>query len=101
MSTSVSEIQIAKAQTVSLSADSLSVDLIDGRTITVPIAWFPRLVHGTQKERKHWVLIGSGEGIHWPDLDEDISVEALLLGCPSGESQNSLQKWLRSRTRKK
>jgi hypothetical protein len=73
------------------------VDLSDGRTVTVPTAWYPRLACGTASERRNWRLIGLGEGIHWPDLDEDISVEGLLAGCPSGESQASLQKWLKAR----
>jgi hypothetical protein len=68
----------AQATDVSVNDDELAVDLLDGRTIIVPIVWFPRLVHGTAKERKNWRLIGQGEGIHWPDLDEDISVYNLL-----------------------
>jgi len=77
------------------------VDLADGRTVSVPIAWYPRLMHGTTEERSHWRLIGKGEGIHWPDLDEDLSVENILLGRPSGESQRSLKKWLEERMEKK
>jgi hypothetical protein len=73
------------------------VDLDDGRTVSVPVAWFPRLVYGSQEERNNWRLIGKGEGIHWPDLDEDISVENLLFGKRSGESQRSFQKWLNAR----
>jgi hypothetical protein len=60
---------------ISITADELTVDLLDGRTISVPLGWYPRLLHGSQAERAHWRLIQSGEGIHWPDLDEDISVE--------------------------
>ena len=78
MSTLVTALREARAHSVSVSDDALSVDLGDGRTITVPLAWFPRLAHGTPEERANWRLIGSGEGIHWPDLDEDISVESLL-----------------------
>ena len=74
-----------------------SVDLADGRTIMAPVAWFPRLKHGTVAERANWRLIGSGEGIHWPDLDEDISVESLLAGRRSGETQESLRRWLEGR----
>ena len=85
------------AQTISLTEDSLVVDLADGRTITVPLPWFPRLAHGTPVERAKWRLIGSGEGIHWPDLDEDISVASLLAGRRSGETQESLRRWLESR----
>lgn len=82
---------------VTVTDDTLSVDLSDGRTISVPLAWFPRLLHGTKKERNNWRLIGKGYGLHWEDLDEDISVENLLLGQASGESQASLEKWLSTR----
>jgi hypothetical protein len=75
----------------------LTVDLVDGRTVSVPLAWYPRLAHASAPERENWRLIGRGEGIHWPDLDEDISVEGLLVGRPSGESQASFQRWLLSR----
>jgi hypothetical protein len=97
MSVSLTDIQVARAHAVSVTDDSLTVDLIDGRTLSVPLAWYPRLAHGTLDERNHWQLIGDGEGIHWPDLDEDLSVEGLLLGRPSGECQRSLQRWLAER----
>ena len=97
MSISVSEMQAVRARNVGVSDDTLSVDLVDGRTISVPTAWYPRLAHGTPAERDRWRLIGQGEGIHWPDLDEDISVEGLLFGRASGESQQSLKRWLESR----
>jgi hypothetical protein len=97
MSTLAIEIRIALAQSVSVTDDSLTVDLDDGRTISVPLAWFPRLLHGTAEERNNWRLIGKGEGIHWPDLDEDISIEGILLGRPSGESQRSFKRWLETR----
>src|ERR1700691_2809614 len=97
MSTSGVELKEAVAQHVSTSDDALIVDLADGRTITVPLAWFPRLAHGTPAERGNWRLIGRGAGIHWPDLDEDISVESLLAGRPSGETQSSLRRWLETR----
>jgi len=100
MSTLLTEIQIAKAQQVTVTDDSLTVDLTDGRTISAPLAWYPRLVHGTPQERNNWRLIGDGEGIHWPDLDEDLSVEGLLLGRPSGESQRSFQRWLDERSQR-
>jgi hypothetical protein len=100
MSISAIEILPAFAQNITINEDSLSVDLTDSRTITVPIEWFPRLVYGTPGERNNWRLIGKGEGIHWPDLDEDISVENLLAGKPSGESQSSLKRWLQSRKEK-
>jgi hypothetical protein len=80
-----------------VTEDALVVDLTDGRTVSVPLAWYPRLLQSTQKECNNWRLIGKGEGIHWPDLDEDISVENILFGKPSGESQHSLNKWLLKR----
>jgi hypothetical protein len=86
-----------KAQRVSITDDSLMVDLSDGRTLVVPMGWFPRLLYGTPEERGNWHLVGKGEGIHWPDLDEDISVGNLILGKPSGESQRSLKLWLEKR----
>lgn len=95
----MNEIQSAKARNVAVTNSALSVDLTDGRTIVAPLAWYPRLLHGKPKERNNWRLIGDGEGIHWPDLDEDLSVEGLVLGKPSGESQRSFQRWLESRTR--
>lgn len=95
MSTSVINQQ---AQDVKVTDDTLSVDLGDGRTISVPLAWFPRLVHATPEERNNWRLIGKGEGIHWEDIDEDISIEGLLAGHASGESQASFKKWLENRT---
>jgi len=98
MSTSTLEIEVPFAQNVTVTDDTLTVDLSDGRTIAVPLAWFPRLVYATPEERQHWRLIGKGEGIHWPDLDEDISVESLLAGRPSGESQASFAKWLQQRS---
>lgn len=91
------EIGDARAQQVSLTEEALVVELVDGRTITVPLTWYPRLAHGRHAERAHWRLIGDGEGIHWPDLDEDISVEGLLAGRRSGETQASLRRWFESR----
>jgi hypothetical protein len=75
----------------------LIVELIDGPTVSVPLVWYPRLAHATPAERAHWRLIGRGEGIHWPDLDEDISIANLLAGKRSGESQRSLKRWLERR----
>jgi hypothetical protein len=97
MSISGAELRDAQAQGVSVSDDALAVDLADGRTIAVPLAWFPRLAHGTPEERANWRLISGGEGIHWPDLDEDISVVSLLAGRRSGETQESLRRWLQRR----
>jgi hypothetical protein len=68
---------------VAFSPDSLSVSLMDGRTISVPLAWYPKLLHATEKQRKNWKITGAGYGIHWPDLDEDLSTEGLLRGAPA------------------
>lgn len=97
MSISAVEIELPKAEDVRVTEDTLSVDLSDGRTISVPLEWFPRLLHAKPKERKNWRFIGRGHGIHWEDIDEDISVEGLLAGKPSGESQKSFKKWLSQR----
>jgi hypothetical protein len=97
MRISVVEIEVPNAERVAVTEDTISVDLNDGRTISVPLAWFPRLLHASPEERKNWRLIGKGQGIHWEDLDEDISVEGLVAGKPSGESQSSFQKWLSGR----
>jgi len=98
MNTLVTEIRLSKAQDIKITRDEMAVELIDGRTIVVPLVWYPRVYNATEHERSNWRLIGNGEGIHWPDLDEDISVEHLIAGIPSGESQSSLQKWLQTRT---
>ena len=79
----------------------MHVLLQDGREISVPLWWYPRLLHGTSQERCNWRLIGHGEGVHWPDLDEDVSAENLVLGKPSGESQGSLKRWLEQRASRK
>jgi hypothetical protein len=97
MSFSAVEAREALATGVEVTDDILSVELADGRTIAVPLAWYPRLAHGTTEERASWRLIGGGRGIHWPGLDEDISVANLLAGQPSAESQSSLKKWLAAR----
>ncbi|MCW5978857.1 MAG: DUF2442 domain-containing protein [Bryobacteraceae bacterium] len=97
MSSSRRELKAAIAQSVKVTDDTLVVDLNDGRTIAAPIAWFPRLAHGTLAARANWRLIGGGEGIHWPDLDEDISVEGLLAGRRSGETDESFRRWLQRR----
>ena len=97
MSTLETELREATAQSVSLGEDTLVVDLADGRTITVPLTWYPRLAGGTPAERANWRLIGGGEGIHWPDLDEDINVQSLLAGRRSGETQKSLRRWIEGR----
>src|SRR6478752_7171197 len=82
---------------VMITDDTLSVDLEDGRTISVPIGWYPRLAYGTSTERANFQISGGGYGIHWPDLDEDIGVEGLLLGKKSGESRVSFAGWLERR----
>lgn len=97
MSTLLNEVHQARAESVTVSSDTLTVDLTDGRTVSVPLAWYPRLVYGTTIERNNWELLGDGEGIHWPALDEDISVAGILLGRPSAESQRSLRRWLERR----
>ena len=97
MNISAIEKEIPKAEDVKITDDTLSVDLSDGRTISVPLEWFPRLVHATLEERNNWRLIGKGHGIHWENIDEDISVKGLLAGKPSGESQASFKKWLSQR----
>ncbi len=84
---------------VTVTDDTLSADLEDGRTISVPIGWYPRLGHGTPTERANFEISGAGYGIHWPALDEDIGVEGLLLGKKSTESLASFERWLQQRKR--
>ena len=100
MSSSVAEIREARARSARLSDEALTVDLVDGRTIIVPLAWFPRLWHGTPQERNHFEVFGDGAYLHWPDLDEDLTVAGLLAGRQSGETPQSLKKWLVSRKAK-
>ncbi|MGP1383062.1 MAG: DUF2442 domain-containing protein [Thainema sp.] len=90
-------LEIPQIQSVTITEDTLSADLSDGRTISVPLAWYPRLLHGSVEERSQWRLIGNGEGIHWAELDEDISIKNLILEQLSGESQKSFQRWLENR----
>ena len=90
-------LEVPEAQQVVITNDCLTVDLSDGRTISVPIAWYPRLLHGSQNERNNWRFTGGKEGIYWSDLDEDISIKNIILGQPSRKSQKSLQRWLESR----
>ena len=98
MSILANEIEVPTAENVTITENTLSVDLSDGRTISVPLAWFPRLLNATPRERKNWRFVGKGHGIHWEAVDEDISMENLLAGKPSGESQSSFKKWLEGRT---
>jgi hypothetical protein len=97
MSSSAEPVERPRAVLVRTSDDVLTVDLEDGRTIAVPLCWYPRLEHATSEERQSWQLIGHGTGIHWPAIDEDISVDSLLRGLPSNESQASLRRWLAGR----
>ena len=97
MNTLLTEIQVANGEDVHVTEDTLTVDLADGRTIAIPLAWYPRLFHGTIEERNRWEWIGNNEGIYWPNLDEDIGVEGMLLGKKSGESAASLARWLEGR----
>ena len=97
MNSSTAEIAAVKAQNIVVSDEALTVELEDGRTISVPLGWYPRLVDGTSEERSQWEFVANGEGIHWADLDEDISVHNLLSGQPSAESQSSLKGWLEQR----
>jgi hypothetical protein len=97
MSSSAENVERPRAVRVRVTRHELAVALEDGRTITVPLAWYPRLAHATAEERDGWTLIGGGTGIHWADADEDISVDALLQGLPSGESRASFERWLARR----
>ncbi len=101
MTISKAKIEIPNAIDLKITEESLVVELSDGRTITVPLAWYPRLFHAAPKERSNWRFIGNGQGIHWNDLDEDISVEGLLTGRHSQESQSSFKRWLEQRAKSK
>jgi len=95
--TNFAVVTLARVLTVTVTDDTLSVDLEDGRTVSVPIGWYPRLAHGTDAERANLQISGSGYGVHWPDLDEDIGIEGLLLGKRSSESASSFEHWLQRR----
>ena len=99
MSTSASPARAAAIRQVRVTDQALTIELVDGRVVSVPIAWYPRLAAGSARERRAWVLVGPGSGIHWPGLDEDISVDALLRGLPSGESAASFRRWTDGRRR--
>ena len=90
-------LNLPRAVRVSVTDDTLSVDLEDGRTVSVPIGWYPRLAHGSSAERANVQISGAGFGIHWPDLDEDVGVEGILLGKRSNVSPESFERWLASR----
>ena len=97
MSSLAVEVQEPRGKSVKVNDDEVIVDLVDGRTITVPLAWYPRLWHGSPQERNHFEIFADGAYIHWPDLDEDLTVAGMLAGQRSGESPQSLKKWLDSR----
>ena len=101
MATLAVKMEIPHATNVNVDEDTLTVELDDGRTVAVPIAWYPRLLNASKKERDNWRLIGKGHGINWEAVDEDISIEGILAGRPSGESQTSLKNWLGSRNKEK
>jgi hypothetical protein len=98
MASSIPEVRTPLAVSVSFEGDRFAVTLDDGRTVAVPVDWYPRLKYADPRERGNWRLIAGGGGIHWPDLDEDISIEGLLAGRRSGESPRSLQQWLDGRS---
>ncbi len=100
MNSAVVLVPLPKIVRVRITEDTLSVDLEDGRTISVPLSWYPRLVYATPEERMNFRIVGAGYGIHWPDLDEDIGIEGLLLGKGSMESPESFARWLASRGRR-
>ena len=93
-------VTLARVLKVEVTDDTLSIDLEDGRSVSVPIGWYPRLANGTPAERANLQISGAGYGVHWPDLDEDIGVEGLLLGRHSSESPSSFERWLQRRREK-
>lgn len=97
MISAVVTLALPRAVSVTVTEDTLSVDLEDGRTISVPIIWYPRLAHGAPDERDNFQINAAGYGIHWPDLDEDVGIEGLLLGKKSTESPASFERWLGKR----
>jgi len=97
----VIEVQEAQARHVEVNDETLTVELVDGRVISVPLVWYPRLWYGTPEERAHFEIIGDGTIIHWPELDEDLSVSGILAGRRSGETPESLKKWLATRSKQR
>ena len=97
MAISTTSFEVPGATELQIDDDTLNAELSDGRRIAVPLAWYPRLLDATPQERGNWELIAGGQHLHWPDLDEDISVEMLLTGQKSGESQTSFKRWLEAR----
>ena len=98
MSISVVDMRMPEVSDVAVSEETLRVELSDGRTLSVPIGWYPRLAYATDEERTNWTIIDEGDGVHWRDLDEDVSLEGLLAGHASRESQASLRRWLEGRS---
>ncbi len=97
MATSTVSVDMPDAVAIAVTEDTLSVQVSDGRTISAPLAWYPRLVHATPEERDNWEIHAGGQHLHWPDLDEDLSVEMLLTGQRSGESRRSFKRWLKAK----
>ena len=95
--TTFAGVSVPRIMTVSIDDEQLTLSLEDGRVVSVPLSWYPRLCYGSPEERQHFQISGAGFGIHWPDLDEDIGVEGILLGRKSMESQASFQTWLEER----
>jgi hypothetical protein len=95
--TTLTEISISPAVNVSVTNKFLTVELADGRKISVPTAWYPRLACGTPAERRQWTISYSGEGLHWEMLDEDISIKGLIAGLPSNENPAMIKKWMAAR----
>ena len=91
------EIEVPGATRLAVTEDALTAKLDDGRVISAPLTWYPRLVHATQEERDNWEIFGDGRFFHWPDLDEDLSLESMLAGWPSGESPQGFQRWLEAK----
>jgi hypothetical protein len=96
--TTFAETLIPRILSVSINEEYLTLALEDGRVLSVPILWYPRLAYGTDEERQNFEISGGGFGIHWPQLDEDIGVKGVLMGKKSAESPESLQKWLERRS---
>jgi len=90
-----------RVKDVHFTRDTLSVYLVDGRTITVPLAWYPRLLHATPEQRMNWRIAGAGYGIHWPDIDEDLSTEGLLRGAPAPHGSEQVTIWVSNRQKEK
>ena len=97
MSTSATDMTVPEATSAKVEDEALVVELSDGRSIRAPIAWYPRLLHASEAERQNVRLIGHGRGLHWPDVEEDISVESIVRGQRSMESPASLKRWLAGR----